>query len=384
MVIFLTVFFFLYSLLHFYVFVRLRAALSPSPVAALVLTLFMVLMIVAPLVVRLSESAGWMLFGRVMALAGFTWMGLLFLLVCVLIMVDAYRLVLYILTLVSGRDFPFLALSARSCFILSAVVVAVIGAAGWFDARNIRSEHVRLATSKLPPAVDRVRIVQISDVHLGLIVREDRLKRIMARVKAADPDLFVSTGDLVDGQMNDLAGLAELFGTVHPRYGKFAVTGNHEFYAGIDQALAFTRNAGFRALRGESLAIPGVINIVGVDDPAGPGYASSSTGEELLLSRVSNGAFTLFLKHRPGANKESMGLFDLQLSGHLHGGQIFPFRLITRVFYRFVGGLYALPRGSALYVSRGSGTWGPPIRFLAPPEVTIIDVVRTPGSGRPH
>ena len=96
------------------------------------------------------------------------------------------------------------------------------------------------------------RIVQISDVHLGLIVREERLKRIMEHVRKASPDLLVSTGDLVDGQMNDLDGVTDLLDGVKPRYGKFAVTGNHEFYAGLDQAIAFTRRAGFRVLRGRS------------------------------------------------------------------------------------------------------------------------------------
>jgi predicted MPP superfamily phosphohydrolase len=378
MITFLTLFFFLYSLLHFYVFVRFRAALAPSPLAAIVLTLFMVVMIIAPLLVRVSESAGWTLLARVTAFVGFTWMGLLFLLVCVLIVTDVYRLVLYVLAFASGWDLPFLSLSLKSYFVVSLIAVAVIAVTGWFSARNIRVGHITIPTSKISPAVGRVRIVQISDVHLGLIVREDRLRRIMAKVKDARPDIFVSTGDLVDGQMNDLRGLAQLLGAVSPRYGKFAVTGNHEFYAGLDQALDFTRKAGFRVLRGEAVTIPGVINIVGVDDPAGPGYSSSPTGEGTLLSRVSNDEFTLFLKHRPDVDLESARLFGLQLSGHLHGGQLFPFRLIVRLFYPRIMGFYDLPKGSALYVSRGSGTWGPPIRFLTPPEVTIVDLVKAP------
>jgi predicted MPP superfamily phosphohydrolase len=120
---------------------------------------------------------------------------------------------------------------------------------------------------------------------------------------------------------------------------------------------------------------------VGVDDPSGPGYGSSITGEKAVLSSASKGKFTLFLKHRPVVDEESAGLFDLQLSGHVHDGQIFPFRLITRLFYPFIAGLYHLRPGSALYVSRGSGTWGPPIRVLAPPEVTVIELFRPPVDG---
>jgi len=376
MVSFLTIFFFLYSLLHLYVFTRIRASFGASPMVSLALALFMIVMIFAPIIVRLSESAGWGFFGRIMAFVGYTWMGVLFLLVSALIVIDAYRLVLYLLAAVSGIDLSFLTVSGRSYLALSIAVVAVIAVSGWFDARIIRSE--RITVTKIASEVSPLRIVQISDVHLGLLVRQGRLKRIMVEVRKAEPDLLVSTGDFVDGQMNDLDGVAELPERVNPKYGKFAVTGNHEFYAGLDQALAFTRKAGFRVLRGEALTIPGVINLVGVDDPAGPGYGSSSKGERALLSQVPDGRFTLFLKHRPGVDRESLGLFDLQLSGHLHGGQIFPFKLIVRLFYSFIEGLYRLPQGSLLYVSRGSGTWGPPIRFLAPPEVTIIDLVRVP------
>jgi uncharacterized protein len=378
MVTFLTLFFFLYSLLHFYVFTRIRSAFGPSPLVALSLTLFMVVMITAPLIVRLSENAGWMFLGRMTAFVGYTWMGLLFLLVSALLVVDAYRTVLHLCDLVSGRDLSFLSLSARWYFILPACAVASIAVYGWFEARVIRSERITIATPKVASNVGTLRIVQISDVHLGLIVRQDRLKRIIDQVRKARPDILVSTGDLVDGQMNDLNGLADFLANTRPKYGKYAITGNHEYYAGLEQALAFTRGAGFQVLRGEALTIPGVINIVGVDDPAGPGYGSSNKGEKELLSSVPKNLFTLFLKHRPGVDGVSAGLFDLQLSGHLHAGQIFPFRLVTHLFYPFIQGTYRFPQGSSLYVSRGSGTWGPPIRFLAPPEVTVIDIVRAP------
>ena len=215
-------------------------------------------------------------------------------------------------------------------------------------------------------------------MHLGLTVGVDRLKRIMHLVREAHPDIFVSTGDLVDGTMDDQKELVELLQAVTPKYGRFAITGNHEFYAGLDQALAFTNRAGFHVLRGETVTVGDVINIVGVDDPAGPGYGSSSTGEKAVLSSATLGKFTLFLKHRPVVDGESAGLFDLQLSGHVHDGQIFPFRLITRLFYPLIAGYYPFPPHAALYVSRGSGTWGPPIRFLAPPEVTVIELFRPP------
>ena len=196
----------------------------------------------------------------------------------------------------------------------------------------------------------------------------------MLLVREAHPDVLVSTGDLIDGRVDDEKAAVKLLRSATPRYGKFAITGNHEFYSGLGPALAFTRSAGFRVLRGEAVTVGDALNIVGVDDPAGPGYGSSETGEKAVLSSVSNGRFTLLLKHRPVVDAQSSPLFDLQLSGHLHDGQIFPFRLITRLFFPFIAGLYHFPPHAALYVNRGSGAWGPPIRVLAPPEVTVIEL----------
>jgi hypothetical protein len=122
--------------------------------------------------------------------------------------------------------------------------------------------------------------------------------------------------------------------------------------------------------------VEGLISIAGVDDPAviSSGLAGK-VAEKELLSGLPGDKFTLFLKHRYEVEKEAVGLFDLQLSGHGHKGQIFPFMLVVRLATPYIAGLYDLSLGSLLYVSRGSGTWGPPIRFLAPPEVTVIDLV---------
>ncbi len=221
-----------------------------------------------------------------------------------------------------------------------------------------------------------LKIAQISDVHLGLIVREERLKKILNIVRDAHPDILVSTGDLVDGEVCKLNGLTDLLKEIRPKYGKFAITGNHEFYAGFDQAKCFTEDAGFRLLRGEAVSVAGIMNIAGVDDPVGKTYGlSKDLSEKDLLSGLPGNRFTLFLKHRPVVNKEAAGLFDLQLSGHVHKGQIFPFSIITGLYYPIQEGFANVSNNSFLYVSRGAGTWGPPIRFLSPPEVAIIELV---------
>jgi predicted MPP superfamily phosphohydrolase len=207
-------------------------------------------------------------------------------------------------------------------------------------------------------------------------VKNERLDGILASVKAESPDLLVSTGDLVDAQLDSLEGLAEMLREINPQYGKFAITGNHEFYAGLGESLHFIKLAGFRLLRGEGITVDGIINIAGVDDQAGRRYGTyRENSEKYLLSKLPRSRFTLLLKHRPVIDSEAEGLFDLQLSGHTHKGQIYPFRLLTKLYYPNLSGLIKLNHNSLLYVSRGSGTWGPPIRFLSPPEVTVIDIV---------
>jgi uncharacterized protein len=369
-------FFTLYGLLHLYVFLKARGALGLHVGASSIIIAFMLLMIAAPVIVRFSEKAGLELLARVMAFAGYTWMGLLFLMVCCSIVVDLYRLLLYLAQLVPGIDLSRISFLPGHYLLFIVALSLAIAMYGYFEARQIRIERIVIRSPKIPVHVSPVRIAQISDAHIGLIVRHDRLRRMADRVKEVEPHLFLSTGDLVDGQINNLEGLADILKEVNPHYGKYAITGNHEFYAGLDQAIEFTEKAGFTMLRGKVVTIGDFMTIVGVDDPAGSGLRKSDGDiERELLSKVPADKFTLFLKHRPDVEQDSAGLFDLQLSGHVHKGQVFPFRLFTRLFYPMYAGFYQLSTGSHLYVSRGTGTWGPPIRFLAPPEVTLIELV---------
>lgn len=376
MALFLFTFFFIYSIMHLYAYLKIKAAFFFGITVNILLILFMSLMVFSPIFIRISEKHGLELFARLMSYLGYTWMGILFLFTTASVIVDIYHLLFHLsgstLKINLGAFIP----SPKFSFLIPLILSFLIAGYGYFEARKIRTEKITIRSPKVPEYVGKLRIVQISDVHLGLIIRKERLERILKEVKVAEPDLLISTGDLVDGQINSLSGLAEILREINPRYGKFAVTGNHEFYAGIDQAIDFTEQAGFTILRGEALTIAGFINIAGVDDPAGRNYGLYKEVEEKkLLSGLPSGKFTLFLKHRPVLDRNAIGLFDLQLSGHTHKGQIFPFGLLTKIFYPTDSGYLSLQSNSHLYVSRGSGTWGPPIRFLAPPEVTMIEIL---------
>jgi hypothetical protein len=193
--------------------------------------------------------------------------------------------------------------------------------------------------------------------------------------------VVVSTGDLIDAGPDRLSRFADILGEVTPEHGKFAVTGNHEAYVGPAKSLAVTERAGFEMLSYQVATVGGLVHFVGVDDPAVRRQIMMDGRAELaVLQQAPKEGFTVLLKHQPRVNRASVEWFDLQLSGHTHGGQIFPFHWLVRLAYPARTGLSQVGHETWLYVSRGTGTWGPPIRFLAPSELTVIELRPAPDS----
>ena len=378
---FIFTFLLVYGGMHAYAYSKVQSIFYLSPGPRVVLIIFMAFMVAAPMLIHIQNKRGMRLTALLTAYAGFTWMGFLLLFFTIFLAADVYNLLIRIAGAVfrlsqNLPDISKFALTGRSSFFLLIVLVVAIGCYSIFDAQRIRTERIILATSKLPPGVTHVTIVQISDVHLSLMVRSRFLKKVIAAVKEAKPDLLVSTGDLVDMEVKQIMDMAELFQEIKPRYGKFAIMGNHDFYAGINEAVAFAHRAGFKVLRGEGVTVAGIINIAGVDDQAGFLFSQTAPqNEKAILAALPHDLFTILLKHRPEVTECSPSPFDLQLSGHTHGGQIFPFKWVIHFLYPMQNGLYKLSPHSFLYTSTGTGTWGPPMRFLAPPKITVIEAV---------
>jgi len=368
--------FVIYGGVHAYVFLRARSVFAFGTAAGIAIAAFMLLMIFSLFLIRSLEQHDYELTARIFAYVAYFWMAALFLFFCTSILIDILTLIVRAGGWITRSDVSSILIPARYSFFASLGLALVVCVYGYFEARDIRTEKVTIETGKLPAGTDRLIIAQISDVHLGLIVRCDRLEKMLDVVKASKPDIFISTGDLVDAQINHLTGLADLLRSVKTTYGNYAITGNHEYYAGLDRAEDFTQVAGFRMLHNEAVDV-GPITLIGVDDrTAVQLHLEKPAREKALLSQVPRDRFTIFLKHQPRIDRSTAGLFDIQLSGHTHKGQIFPFTLLTLLTFPMNAGTYDLGSGSLLHVSRGTGTWGPPIRFLAPPEVTIIELVR--------
>ncbi len=374
MPLFLVLYISIYLLMHGYAFYHVHRSLQSSRAVIGLLAVFSLFMVLSPIIVRVAERNGFETGPRMLAYAGYSWMGILFLFIMVAAFFDLFATCKWCLLKLQGKPAEMSKQYLRHRLYAQLVFVLAIYGYGLYEANQITPIHLTIATPKLSPETEKVRIVQISDVHLGLIVREKRLAKILEKVTEAKPDLLVSTGDLVDGQLNDLSGVVQMFKQIDPPFGKIAVTGNHEFYAGLEESLNLTRQAGFVVLRNEVYHGKGV-TFVGVDDQTAERFGGEvGQMESQLLRKQKRGRFTILLKHRPVVGQKSVGLFDLQLSGHTHKGQIFPFNVFTWLSYRFRNGINMLEYGY-LYISNGSGTWGPPIRFGAQPEVTVIDII---------
>jgi len=363
MLTFLSVALLIYGSMHLYALGKVWLALPHSFGLGLVLTLIGIVLTLSPLIVWFMERQSWHRATAVVAWASYTWMAYVFLFLCTGLLFDLGHAFAALLQF----NWPLNQLIALRATGLLAL--ALLGY-GFIEARQLQVNEIKITTPKL--ASGQVTIAQISDLHLGIMLGDKFLDRVIDKLRELKPDIVVATGDIVDGQGDDFEELARHFHACVPPSGAYAVTGNHEYYAGLEHSLRFLNNAGFTVLRGEAVKAGGII-LVGVDDPT-----ALSTGQPTrldtrkALASVGADDFIVLLKHQPMVDTDTR--FDLQLSGHIHGGQIFPFIYLTRLTYRVHTGLTELADGRRLYVSRGVGTWGPPIRLFAPPEIALISI----------
>jgi predicted MPP superfamily phosphohydrolase len=309
------------------------------------------------------------------------WMALTGLTFVALVIMDLARLVLWTGRKVARRPPREVSLSRRRFLarVSGGAALAVGGtsmARGMIEARGTHEVvDVEITLAKLPAALDGFTIVQLTDLHVGMTIDRAFVQKVVDHANSLAPDLIALTGDFVDGRVEDLRDdIAPLSG-LRAKHGVFAVTGNHEYYSGADPWIAEITRLGARYLRNERVTIgtgEATFELAGVDDHGakGPGH-----GEDLARAtagRDPNRALVL-LAHQPRQVRRAAGHgVDLQLSGHTHGGQIWPWHYIVKIQQGgLLAGRYEVD-GTQLYVSRGCGYWGPPVRVLAPLEITRV------------
>lgn len=363
MLTFMSVALLIYSSMHLYAFGKVWLAFPHSFGLALTLTLAGVALTFSPFIVWYMERQGWHSATVITAWTSYTWMGFLFLFFCISLVLDLGH------ALAALLNFRWLLSDSVALRIAGLLAFMALGY-GLIEARQIQVEEIRITTHKL--ASGRITLAQISDLHLGIMNGDALLDRVTSKLREIRPDIVVATGDIVDAEGNNLDALAQHLNSYAPPVGAYAVIGNHEYYVGLDSSVRFLRNAGFTVLRNESIKA-GSIMLAGIDDPSVPApdlQGGRDAGEALAAAATKD--FIILLRHQPVVDSSTP--FDLQLSGHIHGGQIFPFAYLTRLVYGVNTGLTKLSDGRLLYVNRGAGTWGPPIRLFAPPEITLITI----------
>lgn len=309
------------------------------------------------------------------------WMGFAFLLLTLLVVSDMTWSLLGATTVASavrGTASTAAARTRAAAVLGVALVVGLVAVRAALRGPIVQRVEVRLA--RWPAQLDGFRIVQISDVHIGPILDRRFAQHVVARCNALAPDLIAVTGDLVDGSVRRIADEVAPFGNLHARHGVFFVTGNHDHYSGADEWVARVQAFGMRVLRNERVTIgsDGVsFDLAGVEDHHAH-FVSGTTREDVPRALDGRDASrpVILLAHDPATFHQAARLgVDLQLSGHTHGGQIWPFRYLVRLSTPYVAGHYE-NHGSQLYVSCGTGFWGPAMRLGAPAEITEIRIRR--------
>ena len=311
----------------------------------------------------------------------YSWLGMAFFLNVLLGAADLVKLFAVTLPLAfqGGALDPdrrrFLALLSGSLVLLSGFGMSALAFFG-ATAAAIRVKRVKVALANLGASLEGYRIVQISDVHVGPTIGRDFIETIVREVNALQPDLVAITGDLVDGTLAQLRDQVEPLKDLKARDGVFFVTGNHEYYTGdVDEWLSWLSGIGIRPLCNERVDIRGGFDLAGTEDISARGDNHRQDIPKALAGRKTDRPVVL-LAHQPHSFAEATRLgVDLQLAGHTHGGQIFPFNLLVALFQPFVAGLHARGK-SQIYVSCGTGYWGPPMRLGAPAEITEIELSR--------
>jgi predicted MPP superfamily phosphohydrolase len=296
-------------------------------------------------------------FLRLFVFICYSYLGFIFVLFSVLLFYDITSLVFYLFNTRAHYSYIFISI------LFFTVIIYIYG---FFEANSITLKTISLSSSKINR---KIKIAYISDMHLGITTLNQRVNKVYKQLEKLNADIIISGGDFIDGKQNNIDRYIMLFKNISAKYGKFAVLGNHEYYAGKNYSENLIKEAGFTLLNNESVKINDLnLVITGIED-----IINDSSYELRFLKRnYDEKCFNIYVKHRPVINSVTTDYFNLQLSGHTHKGQIFPFGIFVKIFFKYITGLNKISNESFIYVSNGVLTWGPPIRILAKPEITFI------------
>jgi predicted MPP superfamily phosphohydrolase len=317
---------------------------------------------------RILYHHGWPRLGTAIEYGGGLWMGTLVLLLTTLGIVD-------LVTLFGGVLKPWV-MTLRAGAVGVALILAVVAWVGGYV--RPRTVELEVELPGLPRSADGLVVAQLTDLHLGALIGERRLRSVIEQIDSMSPDLVVVTGDLVDGDAGTVETMVPALRTLTAPLGVYSILGNHEIYAGPERCRTLMRDSGFVVLDATAVEVADGLWVVGIPDSGrGPGTDGLDGALEESLYHVGEGAAVIFLQHAP-VNEEATAAAgaSLMLNGHTHGGQIWPVHYMVRRAYPHIAGVRKI-NGMTQVVSRGAGRWGAPMRLFAPSEIYRI-TLRSP------
>jgi predicted MPP superfamily phosphohydrolase len=362
-----------YTLTNAYILVRVFQGLAGPGMPGIIARVFLVLWILAYPAGRIAErTLPWAGLSRCLVVSGSLYLGF---------MVTALFLFLASDTALLAVHRGPVPSSLRRTILLAVTFLSILVVG--IGTVNSLYPRAREAKLELPGRSGKpIRVALFSDLHMGPLVGNGRVRNLVKQVNALDPDLVLLVGDIVDEDVSRLAEerMAEALSGLSPRIGSFAVTGNHEYYAGEEEAVSYLESAGIRVLRDEAVVVEDRLVIAGRKDRTASRFGESRLPLGEILRETRRDLPVLVLDHQPRNLEEAEAAgVDLQVSGHTHHGQILPFNLVTSRLYEISRGWGA--RGKTRFlVSSGVGTWGPPMRTSAAPEIwlLVLDFKETP------
>lgn len=343
--------------MHLYIYRRIITLFTLSK-AGWLFTAFLLMALSFPLAMFLSRTVDGPLVRGFYGMAA-TWLGFVFL----GLMIFGMMHLLQLLFRLASNPLPPIA-----CGWASVALTLLLGIYGMVNASVIRTTAATVVLNKMKGP--EVTLVLLTDIHVGAVYGPKYLQKIVDRTNALNPDLVVIAGDLFDGSAKPGYGMVQPLENL--KAPAFFVTGNHEVYEGVDITTGLVARTGVRVLRNEVTEFRG-LQIAGVDAPSRE--SRKNTGVEGISAQLNKTLPILLLYHIPLDLKQAKAAgMDLQLSGHTHNGQMFPFNLLMPMFYRFYKG-YGRDEGLQIYVSQGVSTWGPPMRIGTRSEMIKINLV---------
>ena len=376
-VIFFSIVISLYSLVNYYIITRGLSVIPQQNHLRIVWIWSVVVLAASFLVGRLLERVAVSHFTSTLVWIGAFWVAIMVYLLLMLLVVDLVSLIDKWTEFLPAfiHQNPAQTKKVVTIVIASLTVLLVVG--GYINTQFIKVKNLNLKIHKTSEGMKKLRVVAFSDVHLGTLMGERHLQRIVKKTNALHPDIILIPGDIIDEDIGPVVNsrMGKLLESLHSKYGVFAVTGNHEYIGGVKNAKEYLTQHGVHMLNDTVVRIDQSFYLIGREDRSKnrmSGKARKSL--EILTKEIPENAPIILLDHQPYHLNETQKYgVDLQLSGHTHHGQIWPFNYITKWMYELSRG-YMKKGNTHFYVSSGVGGWGPPIRTVSRPEILNINI----------